>query len=298
MPETVTSPLLKSGTEEEMRSLEAGLDSLQSEAVERRGVDWSRVLLPLAAFIVVLLAWQFYVSLGLRRRDLVPGPLDVLGSLGALWSAGTAQEAIWTSLQRGIMGFTISIVVATPIGLLLSQVRLLRRAFGPLISGLQVLPSVAWVPAAIIWFGLTDATVYFVMFMGAIPSIINGLIAGVDQIPPQYRRMGQILGASRWEMAVNVVLPAALPGYVGGLKQGWAFSWRSLMAAEIIAMGGSLGFGLGSLLEQGRQLSDMGIVMSAILIILFVGILVELVVFAPVEKRLLRGRGLLAGSTR
>ncbi len=298
MPETVTSPMLKSGTEEEMRSLEAGLDSLQSEAAERRSVDWSRVLLPLAAFVVVLLAWQFYVSLGLRRRDLVPGPLDVLGSLGSLWSEGTAWEAVWTSLQRGIMGFAISIVVATPIGLLLSQVRLLRRAFGPLISGLQVLPSVAWVPAAIIWFGLTDATVYFVMFMGAIPSIINGLIAGVDQIPPQYRRVGQILGASRWEMATHVVLPAALPGYVGGLKQGWAFSWRSLMAAEIIAMGGSLGFGLGSLLEQGRQLSDMGIVMSAILIILFVGILVELVVFAPVEERLLRGRGLLAGSTR
>ena len=298
MPETVTSPMIKSGTAEEMRSLEAGLDSLQSETEQRRGLDWSRVLLPLAAFIVVLLAWQFYVSLGLRRRDLVPGPLDVLGSLGSLWQAGSAQEAVWTSLQRGIMGFAISIVVATPIGLLLSQVRVLRRAFGPLISGLQVLPSVAWVPAAIIWFGLTDATVYFVMFMGAIPSIINGLIAGVDQIPPQYRRMGTILGASRWEMAVHVVLPAALPGYVGGLKQGWAFSWRSLMAAEIIAMGGTLGFGLGSLLEQGRQLADMGIVMSAILIILFVGILVELVVFAPVEKRLLRGRGLLAGSTR
>lgn len=298
MPETVTSPMLKSGTDDEMRSLEAGLDSLQSDAVERRRIDFARVLLPLAAFIVLLLAWQFYVSLGLRRRDLVPGPLDVLGSLGALWQAGTAQEAVWTSLQRGIIGFTVSIVVGTPIGLLLSQVRLLRRAFGPLISGLQVLPSVAWVPAAIIWFGLTDATVYFVMFMGAIPSIINGLIAGVDQIPPQYRRVGQILGASRWEMAVNVVLPAALPGYVGGLKQGWAFSWRSLMAAEIIAMGGSLGFGLGSLLEQGRQLSDMGIVMSAILVILFVGIAVELLAFAPVEKRLLRGRGLLAGSTR
>ena len=298
MPETVTSPLLKSGSDDELRSLEAGLDSLQSDAVERHRIDWSRILLPLAAFIVLLLAWQFYVSLGLRRRDLVPGPLDVLGSLGALWQEGTVQEAVWTSLQRGIIGFTVSIVVGTPIGLLLSQVRLLRRAFGPLISGLQVLPSVAWVPAAIIWFGLTDATVYFVMFMGAIPSIINGLIAGVDQIPPQYRRVGQILGASRWEMALNVVLPAALPGYVGGLKQGWAFSWRSLMAAEIIAMGGSLGFGLGSLLEQGRQLSDMGIVMSAILVILFVGIAVELLVFAPVEKRLLRRRGLLAGSTR
>lgn len=298
MPETLTSPLIKSGSAEEMRSLEAGLDSLQSETLERKGIDWSRILLPLAAFIVLLLAWQFYVSLNLRRRDLVPGPLDVLGSLGALWQAGTAQEAIWTSLQRGLIGFSVSIVVGTPIGLLLSQVRILRRAFGPLISGLQVLPSVAWVPAAIIWFGLTDATVYFVMFMGAIPSIINGLIAGVDQIPPQYRRVGQVLGASRWEMAVNVVLPAALPGYVGGLKQGWAFSWRSLMAAEIIAMGGTLGFGLGSLLEQGRQLADMGIVMSAILVILAVGIAVELLVFAPVEKRLLRGRGLLAGSTR
>ncbi|WP_104086436.1 ABC transporter permease [Arthrobacter sp. GMC3] len=298
MPETLTSPMIKSGSAEEMRSLEAGLDSLQSDDTSRKSFDLSRVLLPLAAFIVLLLAWQFYVSLGLRRRDLVPGPLDVLGSLGALWQAGTAQEAVGTSLQRGLIGFVISIVVATPIGLLLSQVRILRRAFGPLISGLQVLPSVAWVPAAIIWFGLTDATVYFVMFMGAIPSIINGLIAGVDQIPPQYRRVGQVLGASRWEMAVHVVLPAALPGYVGGLKQGWAFSWRSLMAAEIIAMGGSLGFGLGSLLEQGRQLADMGIVMSAILIILFVGIAVELIVFAPVEKRLLRGRGLLAGSTR
>lgn len=298
MPETVTSPLLKSGSAEDMRSLEAGLDSLQSEAVPRRRIDFSRVLLPVAALVVLVLAWQLYVALGFRRRDQVPGPLDVLGSLGVLWQAGTAQEAIWTSLQRGFVGFAISIVVATPIGLLLSQVRVLRRAFGPLVSGLQVLPSVAWVPAAIIWFGLSDATVYFVMFMGAIPSIINGLISGVDQIPPQYRRVGRILGASRWEMALNVVLPAALPGYLGGLKQGWAFSWRSLMAAEIIAMGGTLGFGLGSLLEQGRQLADMGIVMSAILVILFVGIAVELLVFAPVEKRLLRGRGLLAGGTR
>jgi NitT/TauT family transport system permease protein len=298
MPETVTSPLLKSGSAEDMRSLEAGLDSLQSEAVPRRRIDFSRVLLPVAALVVLVLAWQLYVALGFRRRDQVPGPLDVLGSLGVLWQAGTAQEAIWTSLQRGCVGFAISIVVATPIGLLLSQVRVLRRAFGPLVSGLQVLPSVAWVPAAIIWFGLSDATVKYVMFKGAIPSIINGLISGVDQIPPQYRRVGRILGASRWEMALNVVLPAALPGYVGGLKQGWAFSWRSLMAAEIIAMGGTLGFGLGSLLEQGRQLADMGIVMSANLVILFVGIAVELLVFAPVEKRLLRGRGLLAGGTR
>ena len=219
-----------------------------------------------------------------KRRDLVPGPLDVLGQFGSLWADGALQEAVWTSLQRGLVGFLISVAIATPVGLLLAQVAPLRRAFGPLISGLQVLPSVAWVPAAIIWFGLTDATVYFVVFMGAIPSIINGLISGVDQIPPQYRSVGTVLGASRLQLALQIVLPAALPGYLSGLKQGWAFSWRSLMAAEIIAVGGSIGFGLGSMLNQGRDLSDMTIVMSAILLILAVGILIELLVFGPDRK--------------
>ncbi len=222
----------------------------------------------------------------------------MLGQFGNLWAEGKLQEAVWTSLQRGLIGFLISVAIATPVGLLLAQVAPLRRAFGPLISGLQVLPSVAWVPAAIIWFGLTDATVYFVVFMGAIPSIINGLISGVDQIPPQYRSVGTVLGASRLQLALQIILPAALPGYLSGLKQGWAFSWRSLMAAEIIAVGGSIGFGLGSMLNQGRDLSDMTIVMSAILLILAVGILIELLVFGPIEKRLLRRRGLLAGSTR
>jgi NitT/TauT family transport system permease protein len=295
----ITAALTRSSTgHEDLRELESGLDSLQSDAARKHRIDWSRILLPVAALVVLVLAWQFYVSLGLKRRDLVPGPLDVLGQVGVLWGEGKLQEAVWTSLQRGLVGFLISVVVATPVGLLLAQVAPLRRAFGPLISGLQVLPSVAWVPAAIIWFGLTDGTVYFVVLMGAIPSIINGLISGVDQIPPQYRRVGTVLGASKLEMALQIVLPAARPGYLSGLKQGWAFSWRSLMAAEIIAVGGTIGFGLGSLLDQGRALSDMTVVMSAILLILAVGILIELLVFAPIEKRLLRSRGLLAGSTR
>lgn len=283
---------------EDLRQLEAGLDSLQSAAARTARIDWSRVLLPVAALAVLLLAWQAYVWLGIKRRDLVPGPLDVAGQLGALWGEATLQQAVATSLQRGAAGFVISVLIATPLGLLLAQVAPLRRALGPLISGLQVLPSVAWVPAAIIWFGLSDATVYFVVLMGAIPSIINGLISGVDQIPPQYRRVGSVLGASRLALTLRIILPAALPGYLGGLKQGWAFSWRSLMAAEIITVGGSMGFGLGSLLNRGRDLADMTVVLAAILLILAIGILVELLVFAPVEKHLLRRRGLLAGSTR
>lgn len=300
-PETrkVTAALTRTSTgSADLRELEAGLDSLQSDAVRKARIDWSRILLPVAALAVLLVAWQVYVWLGIKRRDLVPGPLDVIGQLGTLWGEATLQEAVLTSLQRGIAGFLVSVAVATPAGLLLAQIAPLRRAFGPLISGLQVLPSVAWVPAAIIWFGLSDATVYFVVLMGAIPSIINGLISGVDQIPPQYRRVATVLGASRLQLALQIVLPAALPGYLSGLKQGWAFSWRSLMAAEIITVGGSMGFGLGSMLNQGRDLADMTIVLAAILLILAVGILVELLVFAPIEKRLLRRRGLLAGSTR
>ena len=271
----------------------AGLDALQTEQTRGRTHDWQRWGLPLLAVAVLILVWQGYVSLGIKRRDLVPGPMDVMRSLADLAATGQLWTAVGTSLERGLLGFLISVLIATPIGVVLAQVPVLRKAFGPLISGLQVLPSVAWVPAAILWFGLTDATVYFVIFMGAVPSIINGLISGITQIPPHYRKVGTVLGASRWTMTSRIILPAALPAYVGGLRQGWAFSWRSLMAAEIIAVGGSIGFGLGSLLDQGRQLADMGTVLVAVLVILAVGIAVELLVFAPLERRLLTRRGLL-----
>lgn len=286
---------------DDLRSLEAGLDRLQTTP-ERRPSAWRRfttsVLPPILFVVVLIAAWQLYIVIAQPRPDIVPGPLDVVAAIGQAWESGRLQLAIATSLERGVAGFLISVAVGTPLGLLLAEVRPLRRAVGPIISGLQVLPSVAWVPAAIIWFGLSDATVYFVVLMGAIPSIVNGLIAGVDQVPPQLRRVGTVLGASRTQLATLVVLPAALPGYVAGLKQGWAFSWRSLMAAEIIAMGGTIGFGLGSMLQQTRELADLAGVLSTILVILAIGILIELVFFAPLERRMLRRRGLLVERTR
>ncbi|ALU38638.1 sulfate ABC transporter permease [Kocuria flava] len=274
----------------------AGLDALQTERTRRTPaaeVLRTKAAPPLVALLFGLLLWQLLVAVLGPRPDVVPGPLDVARRFAELLSDGTVLSALGTSLWRGVSGFLIAVAVATPLGLLVAQRQGLRNAVGPLISGLQVLPSVAWVPAAIIWFGLSDATVYFVVLMGAIPSIVNGMLAGVDQIPPQLRRAGHVLGARGWTMAVKVVLPAALPGYAAGLKQGWAFSWRSLMGAELIAVGGSIGFGLGSLLEQGRTVSDMAVVMAAVLSILAVGILVELLLFNPLERRLLRGRGLL-----
>jgi len=282
----------------ELHALEAGLDSLQtaSDAAPRRGRRLARAVVPPTAFVLAtLIAWQLYTVIAHPRPDLYPGPADVLAALGSAAASGHLATAIATSLGRGGFGFLLAILIATPLGLLLAEVRWLRRAVGPILSGLQVLPSVAWVPAAILWFGLTDAAVYFVVLLGAVPSIVNGLLAGIDQVPPQLRRVGVVLGANRRQLQTRILFPAALPGYVAGLRQGWAFAWRSLMAAEIIA--GSLGFGLGTLLEQSRQLADLPSVLATILTILAVGIVIELALFAPVERRLLRRRG-LTGANR
>jgi NitT/TauT family transport system permease protein len=298
MPREITLPApaqaAASVRPDDLRSLEAGLDRLQT-GVEHSQGRWRRfagsVLPPVLFVLLLLVVWQLYVWIAQPRPDIVPGPLDVAIALGDAWESGRLQLAVITSLERGVIGFIIAIIIGTPIGLLLAEVRPIRRAVGPIISGLQVLPSVAWVPAAIIWFGLSDATVYFVILMGAVPSIVNGLIAGIQQVPPQLRRVGTVLGASRWQLATAVILPAALPGYVAGLKQGWAFSWRSLMAAEIIA--GSIGFGLGTMLQQSRELADLAAVLGTIIVILAIGVLIELVGFAPVERRMLQRRGLL-----
>lgn len=298
--ETSTASVPDSGEHDDLRTLSAGLDRLQSEAAQT-APRWREVvakaLPPIVLLLVLLVVWQLYIAVAAPRPDKAPSPAAVLAALGDAWESGRLQQAVLTSLERGGLGFVIAIAIGTPLGLALAEWRLLRRAAGPLISGLTVLPSVAWVPAAIIWFGLTDATAYFVILMGAIPSIVNGLLSGIDQVPPQLRRVGTVLGASRWQLATAVVLPASLPGYVAGLKQGWAFSWRSLMAAEIITIGGSMGFGLGTLLNQSRELADLASVLGTIILILTIGIVIELVLFGPLERRMLRDRGLLLGGT-
>jgi NitT/TauT family transport system permease protein len=119
------------------------------------------------------------------------------------------------------------------------------------------------------------------------------LISGIDQIPPIYLRAGKVLGAKGFTSITNILIPAAWPGYLAGLEQGWAFAWRSLMAAELIAVAPSLGPGLGLMLDTGRQLGDMSLVLGSIITIMVVGVLVERLVFSPVRQRTLRNRGLL-----
>ncbi|MDO5628135.1 MAG: ABC transporter permease [Mobilicoccus sp.] len=269
----------------------AGLDALEADQRPRRFDPWI-VLAPIIAVISLLLIWQGAVWLEVRPPWVLPGPLDVWAALttGLGWEA--AGSAVWTSLSRGLVGFVMAVAIGTLVGLLVGQVRGLRLAFKPLLVAMQSLPSVAWVPAAILWFGLTDTTMYAVILLGAVPSIAMGLIGGIDQTPPLLTRAGRVLGANRLQLIRHVLLPAALPTYLTGIKQGWAFSWRSLMAAEIIVRSPQLGLGLGHLLNQGRDLSDVSLVMVAVLLVLIVGIVMDVLVFSPLEKHVLRRRGL------
>ncbi|MEN8652628.1 ABC transporter permease [Streptomyces sp. 21So2-11] len=283
----------------DLAGLEAGLDALDAVQVHRtpvRQVLLQKALPPLTAIALVIVVWQGLVWAKVTDESKLPGPGLVWDSVSELWLQGTLLEVVWTSVSRGLLGFLLALAIGTPLGLLVARVKFVRAAIGPLLSGLQSLPSVAWVPPAVIWLGLNNSMMYAVILLGAVPSIANGLVAGVDQISPLYLRAGRTLGATGLRGAWHIVMPAALPGYLAGLKQGWAFSWRSLMAAEIIASSPELGLGLGQLLENGRSNFDMPGVFLAILLILFVGIAIDLLIFSPLERRVLRGRGLLVKS--
>ncbi|AWL41398.1 MULTISPECIES: ABC transporter permease [Streptomyces] len=281
---------------DDLAGLEAGLDALDAVQVRRaplREVLVAKVLPPVVAVVLVVLVWQLLVWGEVTDDYKLPPPSAVWDSLRDMWLKGTLLEVVWTSVSRGLLGFLMAVAIGTPLGLLVARVKVVRAALGPILSGLQSLPSVAWVAPAVIWLGLNDKMMYAVILLGAVPSVANGLVSGVDQVPPLFLRAGRTIGATGLRGTWHIVLPAALPGYLAGLKQGWAFSWRSLMAAEIIASSPDLGLGLGQLLENGRNNFDMPGIFLAILLILFVGIAIDLLIFSPLERRVLRGRGLL-----
>ena len=226
-----------------------------------------------------------------RQQD---ARLEVLGEFWHELATGQYTNAMYlpATMRNALIGFAISVVIGSVVGLAVARIPVLRAAIAPILSGLQSLPSVAWVPIGIMWFGIDDATIYTVVLLGAIPSVAIGLIDGLDQIPPIYTRVGRNLGARGLASARYVLFPAVLPGYVSGLKQGWAFSWRSLMAAELIAVSPKLGPGVGQVMSEASNENDMAMAFGALIVILIIGIGINAVFFAPIERRLLRSRGL------
>lgn len=282
-------------TERELASLEAGLDALELARKERafslRRLVWA-VMPPATAMAAVVAVWQLAVWLQLKPAYALPSPADVAATLGDQARAGHLTEALFTTLGHAAVGYALSLVLGTLLGIATARVRLLRSAIGPILAGLQSFPSVAWVPFAVIFFGLVPSAIYFVVVMGALPSIANGVVSAYEQVPPLLLRVGSAMGARGLSLYRHVILPAVMPGYVAGLKQAWSFSWRSLMAAELIATGAGLGHGLGYLMDNGRSLSDMSLVIAVMVMILVVGIVVDELVFAPLDRGIRHRRGL------
>ena len=213
---------------------------------------------------------------------LVPSPGSVAKALIDGFSDGSFLLAIRTSLLRLAVGYSISIVIGISLGILLGQLKWLDDTLGSLVLGLQTLPSVCWLPLAILWFGLNDKAIIFVVIMGALLSISISTRFGVNNVSPIYLKTAKTMGAKGLNIYTYVVLPAILPNVINGMKLGWSFAWRSLMAAELIY----LGAGLGNLLQTGRELNDMSLVIAVMLVIVAIGLLVDKIVFVYFEKRI------------
>ena len=241
-------------------------------------------------FAVLMLGWEGLVLAGLWSPVLVPSPWSVARYLGEAASDGTLASATVVTLKRLLLGYVVGLAVGLPLGLATARFQILEDTLGLLALGLQTLPSVCWVPLALLWFGQTEAAMFFVVVMGTLWSVIIATDTGVRNIPPIYARAARTMGSGEWRTWLTVMLPAALPSIVGGMKQGWAFAWRSLMAAEIYVTILS-GFGLGHLLHYGRELNAMEQVIGIMLVLLLIGLLADKILFSPWERFLRRRWG-------
>jgi NitT/TauT family transport system permease protein len=205
-------------------------------------------------------------------------------------SDGSLVEAAAVTLRRLLAGYVIGVAIGLPLGLLASTSQFFEDTIGSMALGLQTLPSVCWVPLALLWFGQTESAMLFVVVMGTVWSVLIATSTGARTIPPIYARAARTMGSEGFHQWTHVILPASLPFLVSGMKQGWAFAWRSLMAAEIYVTI-LTGFGLGHLLHYGRELNAMDQVIGIMLVIVLVGLLADKALFSPWERFLHRRWG-------
>ncbi len=265
------------------------LATLPESYTPQSTIKWQSWGSRLVFYLGLLLFWEGVARSGMWPSYVLPGPSTVLMTLQKGIMDGLFIKAAWVSMQHILIGYSISVVVGLVFGLLLGQYKFINDTLGSLVMGLQALPSVCWLPLAIIWFGLNERAIVFVVVMGALFSIILGVEGGVRNIPPQYLKAARNLGASGLAIYTQVMLPAALPTIISGLKQGWSFAWRSLMAAELLYYSLSLG----NLLQTGRDLNDAALVMAVMVVIISFGVCIDRFIFSPIENRVRERWGLV-----
>ncbi|HEY7043712.1 MAG TPA: ABC transporter permease, partial [Nocardioidaceae bacterium] len=257
---------------------------------------WNWVWPKALAVGLVLLVWQIAIWTHWKPDYILPSPGTVFHQLwNEMTGDGRSQYTLWEqlnlTLKRGITGYALAILIGTSLGIAVVQWRTMRMAVGSLIAGLQTMPSIAWFPLAILFFGITEKAILFVVILGAAPSIAAGVISGIDEVPPPLLRAGQMLGARGANRYRYVVLPAAMPAYLAGLKQGWAFSWRSLLAGELLVpIGGAAS--LGSALAYSRTVvNGAPWLLALMIVILVIGMVID-GIFGFFTRRMRLKRGL------
>jgi NitT/TauT family transport system permease protein len=271
----------------------AGLDALELPSGSRQARRaWSATWPKVAAVVIALGLWQLVVLSGWKPEYVLPGPLPVLETLWENLRDGSLLAAAAITMSRALTGFALAMVIGVVLGSAVATVPVLRVAVGSLLTGLQTMPSIAWFPLAILLFKLSEQTILFVVVLGAAPAIANGLVSGTDQIPPLFLRAGRVLGARGLTLYRHVLLPAVLPSFVGGLKQGWAFAWRSLMAGELLVILANRP-SIGVQLQVAREFSNARALLASMIVILIIGIVIDAVFFGTVERSLRRRWGLV-----
>jgi len=258
----------------------AGLDALDlgdgqaaSGARDRAARLWAATWPKLAAIALVWVVWEL-IHLSGWKKFVLPGPGVTLSNLWGQLGTGLLWHAIGDTLERVVIGYALALVIGTVLGLLVARIRPLRAAIGSLITGLQTLPSAAWLPFAIILFGLNTSAILFVIVMAATPAIANGLIAGVDYTPPLLLKAGKVMGLRGLNLNRYLVLPAALPTFVAGMKQAWAFAWHGLLTAELLVLvAGEPSIGV--LFSADQDQTDMPSTIAIMLVILVLGVAVD-----------------------
>lgn len=242
-----------------------------------------RWMLAVLFFAGLVAVWEWLVRRGIWSPVLMPSPLEVGRYYIAAISDKTLLEATWVTLKRLVLGYAAGLALGLPLGLLIARFRFFADTLGLLALGLQTLPSVCWAPLALLWFGQTETAMFFIVIMGSLWSITLATDAGVRNVPPIYARAARTMGSQGFHTWIKVILPASLPFVVSGMKQGWAFAWRSLMAAEIYVTF-LTGIGLGHLLHYGRELHDMGAVLGIMVVIILIGLMADKILFSPIEQ--------------
>ena len=241
-------------------------------------------------FLLLLAAWEGLYQLAIKPDALLPSPFQVIEALKDGFTDRGYLAGIGVSLRRLAIGYGLSIAGGVGLGILLAWSRTLEETVGTLVVALQTLPSICWLPLAVLWFGLSETAIQFVVVMGSLLAITMATKDGIRRVPPLLISAARTMGARGLPLHLHVTLPAAFPSIVDGMKQGWSFAWRSLMAGELLFVIGTLG--LGNHLQVGRDLNDMAQVLAVMILIIALGILVDLLIFATFERRIRERWGL------